>query len=386
MNARRFSLSLLLWALLTPILSVVQAQSAPEAQVVWQERFERARAQLLEDECREAAAALSELERAAASDVDRARAAELASYARARCALRGGSDQPSLRTSDELTALYTAAVLYGLGTGAWIALQLRPESFGTALLPFVIATPATVGAVALADNYRPLRHGIPHAIAAGLYLGLGEGIWLTGWQNAYARQHDKQRWSAERVSSVLWVATSVGAVAGGLIGAWRRPTPGRVSFTASTAIWGGLLSALTTSAVVSDANERSQYAFVVGSMGYNAGLVAGLLFAPSLAPSVTRVRLTDLGGLFGGLACLGGYALLASERETRAMLGATAIGTGLGLGLTWWATSGMPPDRTHDALQPALGAHKPANRAALQPMLTPLPGGMFAGVSGELPM
>src|SRR5690606_41995843 len=66
--------------------------------------------------------------------------------------------------------------------------------------------------LSLHDALPILRHGIPHAIAAGLYLGLGEGVWLTGYQNAYAASHDGKRWSAERVSSALWVATTVGAV------------------------------------------------------------------------------------------------------------------------------------------------------------------------------
>ena len=386
MIARRFSLYLSVQCLVITGLSVAHAQTSAPSQAEWQAGFAQARAQLLSEECSEAATQLSALAHVALNELDRARAEELASFARARCALTARSDQPSLRSPDELTALYTAAVLYGLGTSAWVALQLRPESFGTALLPFAIATPATVAAVALADNYRPLRHGIPHAIAAGLYLGLGEGIWLAGYQNAYAAHHGRQRWSAERVSSVLWVATSVGAVTGGLVGAWRRPTPGRVSFTASTAIWGGLLSALTTSALIPDGNGRSQYAFVVGSMGYNVGLVTGLLFGPGVAPSVTRVRLTDLGGLLGGLAFLGGYALIADQRDTRALIGAAAIGSGLGLGITWWATSDMPPDRSHDNLPPALGQLEPRSRAALQPLLAPLPGGMLAGISGELPM
>lgn len=362
----------------TLVMASVVVSSVAHAQSAWQLRFERAREQLVADHGCEAARELSALEREAAGEIERVRAAELASLARARCQLQVAVDQPSLRTPDELTVLYAAAVMYGLGTGAWIALQLQPENFGTALLPFVIAAPATVAAVGLADNYRPLRHGVPHAIVAGLYLGLGEGIWITGYQSAYAKQHGDKRWSAERASSALWLATSVGAVVGGLVGAWRRPTPGRVSFTASAAIWGGLLSALTTSAVQSDRNQRSEDAFLIGSMGYNAGLVAGLLFGPSVAPSVTRVRLTDLGGLFGGLAVAGGYALLASQRDMRALLGAAAIGGGLGLGITWWATSGMPADRSHDALPPALGA--------LSPLITPLPGGVLAGVSGILSM
>jgi hypothetical protein len=372
------------WCTAVVVLALAASAAAQAPESAWNERFARARAQLIADDCYEAARELSALQSAATSDRDRVRAAELLSLARARCMFLGASDQPILRTSDELTALYAAALIYGLGTSAWVALQIRPESFGTALLPFAIITPATLAAVALADSYRPLRHGIPHAIAAGLYLGLGEAVWLTGYQNAYAARHGGQRWSAERVSSALWVATSLGAVAGGLVGAWRRPTPGRVSFTASTAIWGGILSAFATSALVSSRDERSQYAFVVGSMGYNAGLVSGLLFGPTIAPSVTRVRLTDLGGLFGGLAFVGAYALLADERDSRVMLGGTAIGTALGLGITWWATTDMAADRSHDALSPIIGQRTSTGVAALQPVLAPVPGGVLAGISGEL--
>jgi hypothetical protein len=138
--------------------------------------------------------------------------------------------------------------------------------------------------------------------------------------------------------------------------------------------------------VVSERNERSEDAFLVGSIGYNAGLVAGLLFGPSVAPSITRVRLSDLGGLFGGLAVAGSYALLASQRDTRVLLGAAAIGSGLGLGMTWWATSGMPADHSHDALPPALGQRAPRGLEAVSPLLAPLPGGVLAGVSGVLSM
>ena len=381
MSGARIYASLWLASMFVSQVAHAQAKAAD-----WQVRYDRAREQLVADHACESVLQLRALEQSPPAESERVRAAELVSFARARCQLLTGGDQPSLRTSDEITVLYAAAVMYGLGTGAWIALQVQPKNFGAALLPFVIAAPATVAAVGLADNYRPLRHGIPHAIVAGLYLGLGEGVWITGYQNAYAKHHGEQRWSAERASTALWISTSVGALAGGLVGAWRRPTPGRVSFTASTAIWGGLLSALTTSAVVSNRNERSEDAFLVGSMGYNAGLVAGLLFGPGVAPSITRVRLTDLGGLFGGLAVAGSYALLASQRDTRALLGAAAIGSGLGLGITWWATAGMPADRSHDALRPAIGQHAPRGLSAVSPLLAPVPGGVLAGVSGVLSM
>jgi hypothetical protein len=340
----------------------------------WQARYAQAREQLLSERCSEAADTFRALELCAASESERVRAAELSSLARAQCSRTQTAAQPALRTTDELTLLYTVAVMYGLGTSTWLALQVQPKSFGTALLPFAVITPATVAAVALADDIRPLRHGVPQSIAAGLYLGLGEGVWLTGYQHAYARHHGQHGWSAERVSSALWIASSAGAALGGVVGAWRRPTPGRVSFTASTAIWGGLLSALAANALITDKGERRQDAFVVGSMGYNAGLVAGLLFGPSIAPSVARVRIADLSGLFAGLAVAGGYALVARHRDMRVGFGAGAVGSALGLGIAWWATSEMPPDRSHDHWL----------SASVQPIVAPTPGGVLAGVAGTL--
>ena len=371
-------LAVLLLGAFTPAHSAAQAASS------WAERYAKARETLLAERCELAAEELAALAQTSESERDRVRAEELASLARTQCARRGISHQPALRTPDELTLLYTVSVMYGLGTSAWLALQLRPENFGTALLPFAIITPAAVAAVPLADDYRPLRHGIPQAIAAGLYLGLGEAVWVTGYQHAYAARHGTKAWSAERVSTALWLASSAGAVVSGFVGAWRRPTPGRVSFTASTAIWGGLISALAANALAPDPAERRQAAFLVGSMGYNAGLAAGLLFGPSIAPSVARVRIVDLSGLFGGLAAAGGYALLARERKLHVAFGAGAIGSVIALGTAWWATSDMPADRSHDALAPVIGSRQGPGGASLEPLLVPVQGGVLAGVAGRV--
>lgn len=358
--------------------------SAQDADRSWHERYTRAREALVREEFAAAARAFDALEATAPSESERALANELGSIARAQLARREPLGQPALRTMDELTVLYTLAVFYGLGTSAWLDLQLKPQSFGAAILPFALLTPASVAIVAWADNFRPLRHGIPHAIAAGMYLGFGEGLWLVGYQNAYASRHEGvSRWSSERVASALWISSTVGAVAGTLVGALRRPTPGRVSFTASLSIWGGVISAFASSGIDPDERERSQRAFLIGALGYNAGLVAGLLFGPTAAPSVARMRFVDLGGLFGALLGGGAYALVAKHADSRVSLGLAAAGGALGLGLTWWATSGMPADHSHDLLPPALGGRR-STLASLRPTIAPAPGGFFAAVSGEL--
>lgn len=353
----------------------------------WHARYEAARAALVEERSADAQADFEALAATAPSDADRKLALELAAVARAQLARRASEArevQPELRTPDELAILYTTAVFYGLGTSGWLALQLQPKTFGGALLPFAIATPAAIGAVALADSYRPLRHGIPHAIAAGLYLGFGEGLWVSGYQHAYAAHHaDTVRWGAERVSTSLWIGSTVGAAVGGLVGALRRPTPGRVSFTASAGIWGGTLTAFALSAIESNPDLRAQASYLAGGIGYNAGLLGGLVFGPEVAPSVARVRFLDLGGLGGALLGAGGYALFSNELGSRGNYAVVAIGGAFGLGAAWWATSGMPPDRSHDSLKPAIGA-RAGSFASWRPSIVPTRGGFAASVTGSL--
>jgi hypothetical protein len=366
------------------LLMLGLASQPVSAQTTWRERYQEARTTLLRDQFAEAAREFNALEATAPTREDRALAIELASLARAELARRTLFAQPALRTNDELTVLYTTAVFYGLGTSAWLALQLKPQSFGGAIVPFALLTPASVALVAWADNYRPLRHGVPHALAAGMYLGFGEGLWIVGYQSAYAAHHTHvPSWKSERISTALWISSSVGALAGAAVGVLREPTPGRVSFTASTSIWAGLITAFATSAIESDRDARSQHAYLLGAIGYNAGLVTGLLLGPTVAPSVARVRFTDLGGLFGGLLTGGTYALVSRNRDSHVTLGLAAIGGVLGLGLTWWATSGMPPERGSEMLAPG-SARRENTLACIQPLLTPLRGGFLAGVRGEL--
>lgn len=351
----------------------------------WLERYQHARALLVHESWAAAARELSALEASAPSPEHRLLASELGSIARAQLLLRRDCcDQPSLRTSDELAVLYTTGVFYGLGTAGWLALQLRPATLAGALLPFAVLTPAAVGIIAFADHYRPLRHGIPHAIAAGMYLGLGEGLWLVAYQSAYAGRHaNLSRWSSERVSTALWLTSTVGALAGGLIGALRRPTPGRVSLSGSAAIWGGALGALLSSAFDPDDKARGSNAYAIGAVGYNVGLVGGLLLGPSIAPSVARVRFIDLGGLLGTLLGGGLYSLIARGGDGRVGRGLAAAGGMLGLGLTFWATQGMPADRSHDQLAPAIGERRTA-LDGLRPWVSPARSGVLVGVSCEL--
>ncbi len=351
------------------------AGAAPRTRT-WQERYEAARQALVDNRDAEAAREFSLLASSAQNPEDQQLATELGELAQMK--LQASSKpQPAIRKGDELSLLYASAVFYGLGTSAWMALVTKPKTLGAAALPFAAITTATVGSVALVDGYRPFRRGVPQSISAGLYLGFGEGIWAVGIEHARAaRLRDGSRWSSELVATVLWSSATLGGVTGGLLGALRQPTPGRVSFTASTALWGGLIGAFSASALEPRTDWRTQTSLVTGAIGYNIGLLGGVVFAPMVAPSVARVRFVDLGGIGGGLIGAGSYGLFAgNSAKTELSLGATAIGAAAGLGLTWWATSEMPGDPPRS---------KPTAQASLMPLLARTRDGWLAGVAGEL--
>jgi hypothetical protein len=327
----------------------------------YRERFERARTALIDNRDEEALAEFEALEKDAPTAEDRRVAEEFATLARERVSARQRElPPPHLRTTDELSVLYTTAFTYGFGTSAWLALQVKPSNFAAAVLPFVAITGAAVGGVALVDSYSPFRLGVPQSISAGTLLGTLEGVWLAGYQNAVASRRDEQSWRSPTVATVLWAGATLGGVAGGLLGAVREPTPGQVSYTTSGGLWGGIAGALIAGAAESQTSYRAERAYAVGALGYNLALIAALATSPQLAPSVARVRLVDLGGLAGGLLGAGGYLLVADEgSSSRAAMGAAAGGALLGLGLSWWATSGMPEEPHPHAEETLLSRLRP---------------------------
>ncbi len=342
----------------------------------WRQRYDAARQALIEGRDDDAAREFRALAVAAPTYEDRILAEELAEVARTRSVQRRlVLEPPDLRTDDEMSLLYTTAFLYGFGTSGWLALQTKPQNVGAAVLPFIAITTATVGGVALVDDYKPFRYGVPQTISAGVYMGAGQGVWLVGYQHARAtRRDDDSHFKSETVSTILWTGATTGAVVGGLLGAWKSPTPGEVSFGTSTMLWGGLLSSFLGAAATPNEDYSSENAFITGAVGYNLGFAAGVLWGPVLSPSVGRVRFVDLGGLAGGLVGVGGYLLAAGDNANpRAGLATTAVGSALGLGLAWWGTQGMDLD-----------AASTDNGASVVPHVTPVAGGAVVGVSGSL--
>lgn len=364
-----------------PALAQAPAPHATDASP-WSARYDAARGAMLEGDFERSKEEFRALAALAPSNAERTLALEMARLAAAYASRepRFASPMPvrSIRSTDELTLLYVSAFLYGAGTGTWFLLEIKPDSAVTATLPFAALTAAPILGVATVDGYRRLGRGVPHAMSAGLYLGLGEAAWLVAFQHARASRIENGnpssdvRWSPETTATVLWGGATLGATMGGLLGSALVTTPGRVSFTASTTIWSGALGGLVAGALSPDDERRSERAFAVAGLTYNAGLLGGILTAGSVSPSVTRVRIVDLIGVASALAPLGVYLSVAKDPDTRAAEGIAAIGGTVGLASAWLATSGMPRE-------------VPATESiVVNPTILPVTGGAAFGFAGTM--
>lgn len=357
-------------------------------ETAWRVRYEAARSRLVDGHYRWAEAEFDKLAKIAPNEADRALALEMAKLADdwgdREEALRAATvTHPTpRRTRDEISILYASAFLYGLGTGAWFLLQTQPDTALTATLPFAGITALPVITLAIVDGHHPLPLGLPHGITAGLYLGLGESIWIVGYQHARADRLDASggaaaRWTGDEVASWMWGGATLGAITGGALATGLVTTPGRISFTASTTTWSGVIGGLTAAAILPDNDRRTESALLAAGASYNVGLLGGAIFASAVSPTVTRVRFADLGGVGGGLVVGGLYLSLAHrDADPRIGLGVTAAGAATGLAMGWILTSKMPRE------EPQPSAPTAAIRA--QPLVMPVLGGGVVGVTGTL--
>jgi hypothetical protein len=376
------------------------AHDPPAAPVVnpaeWSSRYDAARKQLVDGHFRAAETEFLDLAVNAPSDVDRRLAVELARLAASQAARQelqmattpgapGTLEEPTVRrrrSRDEITLLYATSFLYGAGTGAWFLLQTQPDTAFTATLPFIGITAAPIAALAIIDGNAPLPHGMPHAIADGIYVGFGESLLLVTYQHARAHRVDagssqSTRWAPSEAASVLWGGATLGGIVGGTLAAGLPTTPGRATYTASFAVWSGVLTGFTAGAVLRETDTRTEHSFLAADVGYNAGLLAGVMSAAAVSPSVTRMRLVDLAGVGGGLAAGGTYlALSGRATDPRLSLGITALGAATGLVSAWVLTNGMARDLPGEA--------PPARAVTFEPTIAPVAGGVAIGVNGTM--
>ncbi len=334
----------------------VEAAASPTTKLTaeqWERSYDKARSALKDGAFIAAAAALSQLAEQA-PDATRKRVALEASWLALYWSKRGyalqvpssssdtdegGGARPSKRTTDELAILYTSSVIYGVGSGVALAMLTEPNSAAGAILPTLALAGVSATAVYQIDKRVGLRYGAAQAMTSGLYIGFEEGLAWVLWQQEYARWENQL--SAKQVASVLWATSTVGVVAGGLVGQLYGTTPGRASLMGSGAFW----SALVVGFGVAAMTDNTQTALLSSAVALNVGAVGGVLLGNTMRPSIARVRFIDLGGVCGGLVLGGLYLAVAdTSGNSRAAFGTIAAGFGGGLLAAAYLTRDMEPD------------------------------------------
>lgn len=245
------------------------------------------------------------------------------------------------RTIDELAVLYTNAVFYGIGTGAYLAVLTEPKTSAAGILPALgLAGAAALGVYGL-DYGTKLRYGVPQSMVTGMYIGLGQGIAWTVWNQSLRRR--SEAWEAKTVATMIWGGATLGLIGGGLIGTFNGTTPGRASFVGSTALWTAAIAGLVTSAVAPKNDSADNTTWLAVALGLNAGTVVGALTAGRVSPTIARVRFLDLGGI-GGALLAGGLYLASDSDADGVMQMAVAAGMITGLSIAWFATTHMTKD------------------------------------------
>jgi hypothetical protein len=142
-------------------------------------------------------------------------------------------------------------------------------------------------------------------------------------------------------------AAALGGAAGLLLADHARPTRAQTTFVATASVLGIATTGLGLAITLPD-DISSDAILLLLTGGLDVGAGVGLGLASGLDWSKSRARLVSLSVFLGGLAGVGGSAILVGEPEDRAEIRAYAAATlagmwgGFGLGVR--LTRDMQPD------------------------------------------
>lgn len=263
------------------------------------------------------------------------------------------------RTTGEIATLYTASVFYGLGSGIYLGVLTEPDSVAGFVLPTLGLIGTSVGLTWLIDHPKPLRYGVGQAMTSGLTLGLAEGALWTTYYQASARSAEQV--SGKTAATLVWIPSTLGAVAGGLLGQKLGTTPGRARLVAQAGLWSAAFAGMSTITLGWRPHGLEDIAFLNSAVALNLGAVGGYFLGHGASPSVSRGLFVDLGGI-SGLILVGGLYLsifsedFGGEDAARAFPLTSALGMGGGLGLAWYLTRDMDKDERRDVAAASEGS------------------------------
>jgi hypothetical protein len=261
--------------------------------------------------------------------------------------------------------------------GVWAGAELGIEDPATFLiLPAVLGVAAPFGVYA-AD--RPLRRGVPSAIAAGALIGAGEGIGIASLQ--FVTADEDSAWGFRGLTRATAIGATVGAAGGAVLGYLQEPSPRLSLFAMSGASWGAAIGAMYgygASEAGVGYSRANDSAALGGFIGYNVGVVATAALSTLYVPSYTSLGWMWAGGAAGFAISLPVFLIYAGDEGPPAKRALIFSGTTTLLGIGAGALFTL---RTSD-----VGSNAPSYDGVRITGLSPwtVPGGVGMALSGEM--
>jgi hypothetical protein len=261
--------------------------------------------------------------------------------------------------------------------GVWVGAEIGIEDPATFLIfPAVLGVAAPL-AVYAAD--RPLRRGVPSAIAAGAIIGAGEGIGIASLQ--FVTADEDSAWGFRGLSRATALGATLGAAGGAVLGYLQEPSPRLSLFTTSGAAWGAAIGSMYgygASEAGSGYARANDSAALGGFIGYNVGLVASAALSMLYVPSYTSLGWMWGGGAAGFALSLPVFLIYAGEDGPPAKRALIFSGTAtlLGIGAGALFTLRTSDVGSTDRVEPGVRI------TGLSPLA--LPGGVGMALTGEL--
>ena len=296
----------------------------------------------------------------------------------------GPAQRSNKRSDVEIGLLYTTAALYGVGTGAWLSMELGLDDPGIFLIPpALLGVAAPVGVYFLDDP--EMDRGMPAAIASGMVIGAGEGIGI--WSYQFVTTNEDEAWGFKGLTRATTLGATLGGVAGFATGYYLEPSPKSSLLTSSAVVWGaaiGTMFGYGGSDGDAEWGTANDSASLGGLIGYNLLLAAGAAASAVYIPSYEQVGWMWAGAGVGVAASLPVFLFYAGDDSPPAKRGFLFMGTATTLGIAAGAifASGELDEYEIGRRDDAPLGNRFASITSVGPMA--IPGGMGVSVGGLL--
>ena len=226
------------------------------------------------------------------------------------------------RSEFEMSYLYGAGAIYGVGTGIWLDSVFKWTEPSIAIMPPVILGAGAVVGTYLWDRNTTLHRGVPAATSLGLTLGLGQGmaISLTQAQNSPVGSE----WKFSTVSTISWLTMTGGGVGGYFWGEYFRPDPRSIALIGSGSAMGTVSGALIGGGVTGKNFTEGDFkdGATTGSLvGLNVGMLGSAVLSTLWTPSWKTTQYMWMGyGIGVGASTLAFVPTLASGGDNQKVL------------------------------------------------------------------